>query len=74
MKKITDVEKEYLEFIELYTVSHGYPPSIREIAKSLYVSVTTAHRHLSTLVDKDILRFSPRTARSYTIIKEKPAS
>lgn len=67
MQKLTETEKEYLQFIERFTKIHGYPPSIRDIANSLYVSKTTAHRHLTTLVDKEYLRYTPRIARSYTI-------
>ena len=67
MQNLTEVEKEYLTFIEHFIKIHGYPPSIRDIADSLYVSKTTAHRHLSTLVDKEYLRYTPRIARSYTL-------
>lgn len=73
MQNLTELEKEYVEFIKLYTESHGYPPSIREIANNMFVSKSTAYNHLTVLVDKDVLRFSPRTPRSYVIKKQKPA-
>lgn len=69
-KKLTKVEYEYLDYIEKYISLHGYPPSVRDIARNLFVSVTTAHRHLTTLVDKNYLRYSPKTARSYTPKKD----
>ena len=65
MVELTELEKEYLYYIKCYINEHGYPPSVREIAKNMYVSTTTAHRHLTKLVDKDYLRFSPKISRSY---------
>ena len=68
-KNLTIIESEYLEYIENYIKKHGYPPSVRDIAKNMYVSTATAHRHLTILVDKEYLRYSPKVARSYTLKK-----
>ena len=65
-KKLTDLEKDYLNYIENYIKIKGYPPSIRDISKNMYVSIATAHRHLTTLVDKGYLRYTPKISRSYT--------
>lgn len=70
-KNLTKTENEYIEYIENYIAMHGYPPSIRDIARNMFVSVTTAHRHLTVLVDKNYLRYSPKVARSYTIKNKK---
>ena len=68
-KNLTKVEYKYIEYIENYILEQGYPPSIREISRNMFVSVTTAHRHLTLLVDKNYLRYTPKVARSYTIKK-----
>lgn len=64
---ITEIDMEYLTFIKTFINIHGYPPSIREIAKSLYVSNTTAHRHLMKLVDNDLIRYTPKISRGYSL-------
>jgi repressor LexA len=39
-----------LDFIERHIAEHGWPPTVREVAEALEVTVTTAHSHLRGLV------------------------
>lgn len=57
MIKLTKRQDEILEYIKKYIVSHGYPPTIREIGKDLGVSSpATIHAHLNNLETKGFIR------------------
>ena len=40
-----------LDFISNYISEHGWAPTVREIAAALEVDVSTAHMHISNLVE-----------------------
>ncbi len=52
MKGLTERQKKVLEFIERYIDEHGYPPSIREIARHFKVTPRGAQIHLLALEKK----------------------
>ena len=53
METLTRRQDEILNFIKEYIVSHGYPPTIREIGKAMGVnSPATIHAHLNNLEKK----------------------
>ncbi|MEG0021765.1 MAG: transcriptional repressor LexA [Bacilli bacterium] len=57
MERLTKKQEEILTFIKKFIVNHGYPPTVREIGKSLNVSSpATIHTHLSKLVEKGIIK------------------
>ena len=57
METLTKRQKEALDFIKKYIVSHGYPPTVREIGKALGVSSpATIHAHLNNLVEKGFIK------------------
>ena len=57
MAEPTPRQRQILEFIDFYAREHGYPPSVREIAKGVGLSSTaTVHTHLGVLQDKGFLR------------------
>lgn len=57
MKKITTKQNETLTFIKKYMVSHGFPPSVREICQGMNLnSPATVHAHLKQLEKKGIIR------------------
>ncbi len=57
MKDLTKRQGEVLNFIKSYIVSHGYPPTVREIGKELDISSpATVHAHLSHLVEKGFIK------------------
>jgi len=47
MEKLTKRQEDALKFIKTYIVSHGYPPTVREIAEAIGVSSpATVQAHL----------------------------
>jgi len=57
MEKLTKRQEDTLNFIKEYIVSHGYPPTVREIAKELDVSSpATVQAHLDRLADKGYIK------------------
>ena len=57
MEKLTKRQEDTLKFIKEYIVSHGYPPTVREIAKELDVSSpATIQAHLDRLADKGYIK------------------
>jgi SOS regulatory protein LexA len=57
MEKLTRRQDEILTFIKEYVVSHGFPPTVREIGKALGVSSpATIHAHLANLQDKKVIK------------------
>ena len=50
MEKLTSRQKDVLDFVKSYIVSHGYPPTVREIGQALNISSpATIHAHLKNL-------------------------
>ena len=57
MEKLTKRQEDTLKYIKEYIVSHGYPPTVREIATSLNVSSpATVQSHLDRLADKGYIK------------------
>ncbi len=57
MNELTKRQEEILNFIKEYIVSHGYPPTIREICKAMGVSSpATVHAHLNNLESKGFIK------------------
>lgn len=57
MKELTKKQDEVLQFVKKFIVSHGYPPTTREICKGLGInSPATIHVHLNKLEQKGYIR------------------
>lgn len=57
MEKLTKRQEDTLKFIKEYIVSHGYPPTVREIALAIDVSSpATVQAHLDRLADKGYIK------------------
>lgn len=57
MQDLTKRQEEILQYIKEYIVSHGYPPTIREICKAMGVSSpATVHAHLNNLESKGFIK------------------
>lgn len=57
MKELTKRQNEILNFIKEYIVSHGYPPTVREIGSALGISSSaTIHAHLVNIESKGFIK------------------
>lgn len=62
-----------LRFITEFYQMHSHAPSYREIARAFgFNSVASVSRHIDRLVDANLLRRSPRAARSLEPIEQNP--
>ena len=57
MDKLTKRQQDTLQYVKEYMVSHGYPPTVREIANALHVSSpATVQAHLDGLAEKGYIK------------------
>ena len=57
MEKLTKRQEDALSYIKSYIVSHGYPPTVREIAEAIGVSSpATVQAHLDCLANKGYIK------------------
>lgn len=69
-KKITDRQKEILEFIRQFVNETGYPPTVREIANHFGLSSTFGvQRHIEALQKKGYLAKGTNTSRGLSLVK-----
>ena len=47
MRKITERQKEVLEFISNYAEENSFPPTVREISEHFHVSIRAIQDHIS---------------------------
>ena len=68
--RLTDRQREVLEFIQGFTETHGVPPTVREIGGRFHVTPRAAFDHLRALERKGYLRrrsTEGRTSRALTL-------
>ncbi len=71
MENITPKQAETLTFIKKYMVSHGFPPSVREICKGMDLSSpATVHAHLKQLEKKGLIRKEASKFRTIELLVE----
>ena len=57
MNELTKRQTDVLNFVKEFMVSHGYPPTVREIASAIDVSSpATVQAHLDALADKGYIK------------------
>ncbi len=57
MEKLTKRQEDSLRYIKKYMVSHGYPPTVREITEALGLSSpATIQAHLNSLAKKGYIK------------------
>lgn len=67
-KKDPNLSMKALTFIRNYSLNHGYPPTIREIADGVqYASTSTAEYHLSHLVEWGYIERTPNISRGIKV-------
>ncbi len=69
--KITDKQKEILEYIKNTILTKGYPPAVREICEAVHLkSTSSVHSHLETLEKNGYIRRDPTKPRTIEIIDD----
>ena len=69
MKEPTKRQLEVLSFISEYIDDHSYPPTIRELADFLSISVKGAQDHISALKKKGLLEQGDKKSRAIKLVK-----
>lgn len=71
MEELTRKQKEVLTYVKKYIVSHGYPPTVREIGKDMGVSSpATIHTHLNNLEKKGFIKKENSKNRALELLVE----
>lgn len=69
--KITEKQKQILEYIKSEIMSKGYPPSVRDICQAVSLkSTSSVHSHLETLEKNGYIRRDPTKPRTIEILDE----
>lgn len=67
MKKISAKQQRILDYINEFSLEHGYPPSVREIGAEMELrSPSTVHAHLKKLQEAGYLEPSGHKSRALT--------
>jgi len=70
-EKLTERQRQVLDFIDAEVRERGYPPSVREIGEAVGLSSpSTVHAHLAALQDKGYLRRDPTKPRAIEVALE----
>jgi repressor LexA len=68
MKGLTERQKEVLEYIKYYIRTFRYPPTIREVAEHLSVSVKGAYDHIKALQKKQVIKCNLNRSRAIKLL------
>lgn len=69
MEDLTKRQDEILKIIKEHIVSHGYPPTVREMAKKVGVnSPATIHAHLENLESKGFIKKNDKQNRAIELL------
>ncbi len=70
--KISDKQREILEFIKECLLNKGYPPAVREICNAVHLkSTSSVHSHLETLEKNGYIRRDPTKPRAIEILDDE---
>jgi DNA polymerase V len=65
---LTKAQERVIFVIKNIIAEQGIPPTMQEIADTLKISCPSVYEHIHKLVDKGVLRHTPRKSRSIEII------
>ena len=69
--KITDKQREILEYIKNEILNRGFPPSVREICEAVELkSTSSVHAHLETIEKNGYIRRDPTKPRTIEILDD----
>jgi repressor LexA len=72
-KPATERQQRILEVIRMFTVEHGYPPSVREIGERVGLSSSsTIHAHLKALEKRGMISRDPTKPRALRSEQQPP--
>jgi repressor LexA len=71
MKGLTRRQEEVLEYIKKYIRTYSYPPTIREVAEHLQVSVKGAYDHLKALQKKQVIQCNLNRSRAIRVVGDQ---
>lgn len=70
--RISAKQQEILEYIKEQILSHGYPPTVRDICQAVNLrSTSSVHAHLETLEKNGYIRRDPTKPRAIEIIDDE---
>lgn len=70
--KISDKQREILEYIKQEILVRGYPPAVREICEAVKLkSTSSVHSHLETLEKNGYIRRDPSKPRAIEILDDE---
>lgn len=69
--RISDKQKEILEYMKQEILNKGYPPTVRDICEAVHLkSTSSVHSHLETLEKNGYIRRDPTKPRAIEIIDD----
>jgi repressor LexA len=69
MEKLTNRQKDVLDYIKSYVAEHGYPPAVREIGNALGLnSPATIQSHINALKSKGYIKKTNSKYRTLEIV------
>ena len=69
--KISDKQREILDYIKTEILNKGYPPTVRDICEAVKLkSTSSVHSHLETLEKNGYIRRDPTTPRAIEIVDD----
>ena len=69
--KITDKQREILEYIKEMILKKGYPPAVREICEAVHLkSTSSVHSHLESVEKNGYIRRDPTKPRTIEILDD----
>ena len=69
--KITNKQREVLEYLKQQVLQKGYPPSVREICDAVGLkSTSSVHAHLESLERNGYIRKDPPKPRAIEIVDD----
>ena len=69
MKRLTERQRQTLQFVERYIDLHGFAPAVREVAAHLAITTKGAHDHLRALERKNYIRRGSRRSRAIALVE-----
>lgn len=70
--KISNKQREILEYLKSQIINKGYPPAVREICEAVHLkSTSSVHSHLETLEKNGYIRRDPSKPRAIEIIDDE---